>query len=380
MADEYDIYGDENFGDLQNEDMFEDVVTDSPARSSKKAKTETSGTGQGDDDLFDDFGEYDKEFKDVNNQNMAQQANPSQGDNASKQSPPNARKSNAAPQQSQQQQQQQQQQYQYRATSQQQVKDTSENTAPASKREQSTSMSQLRGRETHPTSALYVGELDWWVTDDDLKEPIMNVGIGAELKDITFYEHKVNGKSRGIAFLDFTTEEACSRAKAALEQTDYYGKLPVVSYASAQNPFKHIPKEPVPKSQRMQQQQMMGRPGMNSNPQQMMQGAGFNPMMAAGGFMNPYGGFPNPMMAAGFMGGNTGGGGRGNMRGGGNFMNRGGRGGGMMGYGDGSGFNNAAGYPGMHINPAFFDQQGYGQGGFDNSMGRGGAMKRSRDE
>lgn len=98
------------------------------------------------------------------------------------------------------------------------MKDTSENTAPASKREQSTSMSQLRGRESHPTSALYVGELDWvsglffcgelhytlkantylqWVTDDDLKEPIMNVGIGAELKDITFYEHKVNGKSRG---------------------------------------------------------------------------------------------------------------------------------------------------------------------------------------
>lgn len=45
-----------------------------------------------------------------------------------------------------------------------------------------------------------------------------------------------------IAFLDFTTEEACSRAKAALEQTDYYGKLPVVTYTSAQNPFKHVPK------------------------------------------------------------------------------------------------------------------------------------------
>jgi hypothetical protein len=55
-----------------------------------------------------------------------------------------------------------QQQYQPRPSPQQpQAKDTSENTAPASKREQSTSMSQLRGRETHPTNALYVGELDW---------------------------------------------------------------------------------------------------------------------------------------------------------------------------------------------------------------------------
>jgi hypothetical protein len=76
-------------------------------------------------------------------------------DTASKQSPPNTRKPNVTPSS------QQQQQYQYKSTSQQQVKDTSENTAPASKREQSTSMSQLRGRETHPTSALYVGELDW---------------------------------------------------------------------------------------------------------------------------------------------------------------------------------------------------------------------------
>jgi len=367
MADEYDIYGDENFGDLQNDDLFDDVVTDSPARASKRVKTETpSGNGQGDDDLFDDFGEYDKEYKDVNNQHTAQQANEPQDNVSKQQTQQHISRSNAP----------QQQPYQNRPSSQQsQVKDTSENTAPASKREQSTSMNQLRGRENHPTNALYVGELEWWVSDEDLKDPIMNMGIGAELKDITFYEHKVNGKSRGIAFLEFTTEEASSRAKNALEQQEFGGKVPVVCFTSAQNPFKHVPKEPLPKSQRMQQQQMMGRPAMNSNPQ-MMQSGGFNPMMT-GGFMNPYGGFPNPMMAAGFIG-NTGGG-RSNMRGGGqgNYMNRSGRGGGMMGYGDGSGFN-AAGYPGMHINPAFFDQQGYGQGGFDNS--RGGPMKRSRDE
>jgi hypothetical protein len=46
---------------LQNEDIFDDVVTDSPARATKRAKTEgASGNAQGDDDLFEDFGEYDK--------------------------------------------------------------------------------------------------------------------------------------------------------------------------------------------------------------------------------------------------------------------------------------------------------------------------------
>ncbi|KAG2172903.1 hypothetical protein INT43_000253 [Umbelopsis isabellina] len=382
MAEEYDIYGDENFGDLQNEDIFDDVVTDSPARATKRAKTDSAnGNTQGDDDLFDDFGEYDKvcdvwvscrvytmhidtlvtqEFKDVNNQNATQQqTSAATGEQSSQR--PNM---------------QQQPQHSRPPPPQQQTqKDTSENTAPASKREQSTSMSQLRGRESNPTNALYVGELDWWVTDEDLKEPIMNVGIGAELREITFYEHKVNGKSRGIAFLQFTTEEASTRAKAALEQNEFSGKLPVVTFTSAQNPFKHTPKEPVPKAQRMQGHQMMGRPPMNANAQ-MMPNTGFNPMMAAG-FMNPYGGFPNPMMAAGFMG--NAGGGRGNMRGGqGNYMNRGGGrgGGGMMGYSDGSGFNGkgfdgglsqgvcvSAGFPGMHVNPAFFDSQGGGYGG-----------------
>lgn len=70
-------------------------MTDSPARATKRAKTDSAnGNTQGDDDLFNDFGEYDKvcdvwvfscmysihidtlvtqEFKDVNNQNATQQ-------------------------------------------------------------------------------------------------------------------------------------------------------------------------------------------------------------------------------------------------------------------------------------------------------------------
>lgn len=45
-----------------------------------------------------------------------------------------------------------------------------------------------------------------------------------------------------IAFLEFTTEDASSRAKNALEQMEFGGKLPVVTFTSAQNPFKHVPK------------------------------------------------------------------------------------------------------------------------------------------
>ena len=47
------------------------------------------------------------------------------------------------------------------------------------------------------TAALFVSELHWWITDDDIRGWANQSECEDELEEITFSEHKVNGKSKG---------------------------------------------------------------------------------------------------------------------------------------------------------------------------------------
>lgn len=47
------------------------------------------------------------------------------------------------------------------------------------------------------TNCLLLSELSWWTTDDDIRSWVRRASCEEELKDITFSEHKVNGKSKG---------------------------------------------------------------------------------------------------------------------------------------------------------------------------------------
>ena len=47
------------------------------------------------------------------------------------------------------------------------------------------------------TTALFVSELHWWINDDDIRGWANQSQCEDELEDITFSEHKVNGKSKG---------------------------------------------------------------------------------------------------------------------------------------------------------------------------------------
>jgi len=47
------------------------------------------------------------------------------------------------------------------------------------------------------SSALVVSEINWWTNDDDVRGWANRSGCEDELREITFNEHKVNGKSKG---------------------------------------------------------------------------------------------------------------------------------------------------------------------------------------
>jgi hypothetical protein len=47
------------------------------------------------------------------------------------------------------------------------------------------------------TTALLISDLHWWNTDDDVRGWVNQANCEDELKDVTFSEHKVNGKSKG---------------------------------------------------------------------------------------------------------------------------------------------------------------------------------------
>lgn len=124
-----------------------------------------------------------------------------------------------------------------------------------------------RPKVTDPNvqNAVYVGELDWvcsrspllcqpdadassfffqWVSDEEIRKIANEVGIPLRLSDVTFSEHKVNGKSKGVAFVELVDEDEARRFKQWFENNDVNYKRATVSLTTSANgnPFKTLPK------------------------------------------------------------------------------------------------------------------------------------------
>ncbi|KAJ5162187.1 RRM domain protein [Penicillium capsulatum] len=285
-----------------------------------------------------------------------------------------------------------------------------------------------RPSDPDATTALMISDLFWWTTDDDIRGWVNAAAAEGELKDVTFSEHKVNGKSKGQAYVEFTTTQASTASKHIIESGDAAGgRKHAVNYTNPHtNPFRTLPKDAPMRKDANRNTPGGFNAGGNQNFPMNMGGGGYR---GRGGYnnrgmgnmnfnnrnnFNPMGGFqgggPAGGMMPGFQGGPMGGmqnygfnnrGGMmgGGMRGGPGGM-RGGRGGNMMGMPNMNPMGNMgmpmaggmnpmmggmAGNMGMQgqgfqgPNPAF--NQGFfnNQGGGDASWNPHGA-KRSRQE
>ncbi|KAA6408296.1 MAG: hypothetical protein FRX48_08038 [Lasallia pustulata] len=148
------------------------------------------------------------------------------------------------------------------------------------------------------TNALFISDLQWWITDDDIRGWANQSQCEDELEDITFSEHKVNGKSKGQAYVVFKSPQAATAAKHKIQsfgEGQQYKKLTVSFTNPFTNPFRILPKDgPTRNNNQNNNRSTSGgygaSAGMTAPPPQQMN---YNMTNSNGGFRGGRGGFNN---------------------------------------------------------------------------------------
>ncbi|KAF1838813.1 hypothetical protein BDW02DRAFT_338210 [Decorospora gaudefroyi] len=104
-------------------------------------------------------------------------------------------------------------------------------------------------RPTDPgaTAALMINDVNWWISEEDIRGWANQSGCEDELEEVTFNEHKVNGKSKGQVFTLLKSPQAATALKHQIEnlfKDQAHTKKPTaIFHAPHINPFKTMPKD-----------------------------------------------------------------------------------------------------------------------------------------
>jgi len=76
---------------------------------------------------------------------------------------------------------------------------------------------------------IYIGNLEYGVTEDDLQKAIEDKGL--QIKDLKIIKDKFSGRSKGFGFAEFETDEQIEQAISALDGQELKGRKLRVSKA-----------------------------------------------------------------------------------------------------------------------------------------------------
>uniref|UniRef100_A0A668TZW6 Cleavage and polyadenylation specificity factor subunit 6 n=1 Tax=Oreochromis aureus TaxID=47969 RepID=A0A668TZW6_OREAU len=82
--------------------------------------------------------------------------------------------------------------------------------------------------------ALYIGNLTWWTTDEDLTEAIRVIGI-TDVLEIKFFENRANGQSKGFALVCVGSEASSRKLMELLSKRELHGQNPIVTPCNKQS-------------------------------------------------------------------------------------------------------------------------------------------------
>merc|ERR1719229_1751102 len=80
---------------------------------------------------------------------------------------------------------------------------------------------------------LYIGNLTWWTTDQDIQDSVQNLGV-SDFIEVKFYENRANGQSKGFCCVSMGSETSMRKVMDNLPKKELHGQKPVVTYATKQ--------------------------------------------------------------------------------------------------------------------------------------------------
>lgn len=81
---------------------------------------------------------------------------------------------------------------------------------------------------------LYVGNLTWWTTDQDVINSINSIGV-RDVQEVKFFENRNNGQSKGFCVVTFGSDTSLPIVMEKLPKLELYGQNPVVTPYNRQN-------------------------------------------------------------------------------------------------------------------------------------------------